>query len=117
MQTESSINKQIQTKYKNKKPRSDKGTKRNSAAAMLLDGTKLGNISHEDMRWTTGEIISVNKGRKFSEIHIRNMKANHKDYRGESNPFYGKSHSLESKIKIGSRYYRNDVQKTLDVFP
>ena len=40
--------------------------------------------------------ISHRKGRKLSEKHINNIK---KAVQGENNPFYGKQHTDESKIK------------------
>lgn len=45
------------------------------------------------------------KGRVFTEEHKNKISENHHDVNGTNNPFYGKTHSDESKKKIGDREY------------
>lgn len=85
--------KQVKIKYK-------------QTVAKDLQGNNLGHVRLDDPRWKTGEIVSILKGRKFSEEHKENIKLNHAPCSAERNSFYGKTHSKESKIKIANREYK-----------
>ena len=43
----------------------------------------------------------ANKGREFSKQHKEKLSEQAKNKTGSKNPFYGKHHSEESKLKIG----------------
>ncbi|NBS94318.1 MAG: hypothetical protein EBS91_11290 [Betaproteobacteria bacterium] len=54
-------------------------------------------------------------GRTLSDSHIENIMKNHADFSGENNPFFGKSHSDESRSKMrekrqGKRWIHNLLQ-------
>ena len=40
------------------------------------------------------------KNKKFSEEHIKKIKDNHPDFKGEKNPMFGKHHTVETKLKM-----------------
>jgi group I intron endonuclease len=44
------------------------------------------------------------KGYVFSEEHKKNISLNHHDTNGEKNPFYGKTHTEESRKKISKNH-------------
>jgi group I intron endonuclease len=52
-----------------------------------------------------GEGGSTNKGIKFSDETKAKISKNHADVSGSNNPFYGKTHSNQTKLKIGERVY------------
>jgi hypothetical protein len=79
-------------------------------------------IHKTDPRYLSGELVHVckgiklskehcekisvaNKGKRLSEEHKQKVKDNHADCSGENNSFFGKSHSEETKKKIGNRDY------------
>lgn len=45
------------------------------------------------------------KGMVFTDEHKKNISLNHHDVSGSKNPFYGKTHSVETKAKIANRKY------------
>jgi hypothetical protein len=90
--------------YHIKEPKIKK-TNKGSAPAMTIDGISLGRITLTDPRWSTKEIVSVNLERIFTDTHKENIKLNHHDCIAENNSFYGKTHSIETKIKISARDY------------
>ena len=59
------------------------------------------------------KISKSNKGKKFSELTKKKISDNHADIRGVKNPFFGKSHSKETKEKIGNRYYKTGKEHHL----
>lgn len=82
-----------------------KGIKRGTASAIDYYGNSLGLVSIDDIRWSTGEIVSTTLGIKRTDEQRENIKINHADCSGENNSFYGKTHSDETKLKIGFRDY------------
>jgi group I intron endonuclease len=52
-----------------------------------------------------GGSIGCPSGIVFTDEHKKNISLNHHDVSGTNNPFYGKTHSTESKAKIGNREY------------
>lgn len=54
--------------------------------------------------WRTN-ISKALTGRTFSDAHRKNLSENHADVSGENNPFYGCTHTKESKRKIANRPY------------
>lgn len=93
-------------KFRIKKEKQLKVKHRQTVAKDLL-GNNLGHIRLDDKKWVTGEIVSILKGRKFSEKHKENIKLNHAPCSGVQNSFYGKTHSEESKRKIANREYKS----------
>ena len=43
------------------------------------------------------------RGKKLSEAHKQALRDNHADLSGEKNGFYGKTHTLEVRMKISQR--------------
>lgn len=86
----------------------------------------------ENLRWVTHKencnneltrkhLSEVNKGKELSEEHKTKLKLSRIDIKGEKNPFYGKTHSEESKKKMSeSKRGQNGVKikclNTGDVF-
>lgn len=42
------------------------------------------------------------KGKKFSPAHIQNLCDSHQDFAGDKNPFYGKKHTEDTRMKMSS---------------
>lgn len=42
------------------------------------------------------------RGHKLSDAHKKKLSENHADFSGENNPFYGRTHTKESKLKMSS---------------
>lgn len=69
---------------------------------------KLSNILKEKYKKNPEMKVHLSKklkGRVFTEEHKNNISKNHHNVNGVNNPFYGKTHSIESKKKIGDREY------------
>lgn len=47
-------------------------------------------------------------GKKKSERHRKNLSKNHADFSGEKNPFYGRVHSEETRVKCGAQNIGKD---------
>lgn len=67
-----------------------------------LYNTRIGTKCSEKERLNLKEKL---KGRVCSKETLQKMKDHRPDWRGELNPMYGKHHSAETKLKIGSRSY------------
>ncbi len=64
--------------------------------------TTAGNVLTDEHKKKISESL---KGRTFTKEHKTRISENHHDVNGENNPFYGKTHTEETKKKIGSREY------------
>lgn len=69
----------------------------------------------------TAKIIAAQKGRPFTEEHRQHIKNSIGNREKENNPFYGKKHTLESKLKMSDSSIKYGVfqmkdEKVLGVF-
>ena len=62
----------------------------------------------------TAKIIAAQKGRKFTEEHNKHIKESIVNRYGVNNPFYGKHHTVESKMKMSQSLTRYDVVQMKD---
>lgn len=93
-------------RFLNKFIGSDKYYIEGVSTAKDLYGNNIGIVPLSDVRWSTGEIVNINKGREFSKEHKNNIKNSHHDCSGRNNSFFGKQHSEETKRKIANRKYQ-----------
>ena len=73
--------------------------------AFNKEGDIIGYIHKSDIGWKTNMLFHPNKFKLFTQEHKDMIKKNHAKCSGDKNSFYGKTHSVESKLKIAARDY------------
>ena len=77
------------------------GNKENNAATNLMVITEEEHQAiHSNDGVTYKNVSTKLKGHKKTEEHIRKIMESRRSYDGEGNPFFGKTHSEETKIKL-----------------